>query len=185
MVMPRASMVPYASRQGLLAMLSSEPGATISGNDEALLPPLQPHSSVLVNIMMTTAAQGQRQGGTKGPRDDHCLSDRRLGCEMPLGYPGAPETWDGSAWGHHRLVGTGDPFAPQHRGPQPPLVGTGQRDSTGRGQILARHCQGLRSSEQWGGKMVTSNWCPGQPFHADAVLWVRKLLVSQEHRRQI
>lgn len=66
----------------------------------------------------------------------------------------------------------------RHGGPR-------QRGSMRRGQILARHCRGLQTGEQWGGKTVTSNWCPGQSFHADAVLWVRKLLVSQEHRRQI
>lgn len=53
------------------------------------------------------------------------------------------------------------------------------------GEFLARHSRGLQTGEQRGGKTVTSNWCPGQSFHADAVLWVRKLLVSQEHRRQI
>lgn len=171
---------------GPLATLSNKPGATT-----AVM--MEPCSLPCSHIGASLIPRGQRQC-----RDNTSVGLRDLGMfdvSLIAGWAGRC-LQDGQ--GHWRpgsaLPGAGHwgPLcptvpSPQRRGPRPPRPPgrAGQRGSAGRGQILARQRRGLRTGEQWGGKTVTSNWCPGQSFHADAVLWVRKLLVSQEHRRQI
>lgn len=165
-----------------LAVLRNEPGATRAAMRE-------PCSLLYSHIGAPLILWGQchhRDNSSAGPRDLEMVN-----ISLIAGWAGRC-IQDAQEHQRHRMVlpgSTRDPSAPwylpQATGDPDSPVPPGQRGSPGRGQILAGQCRGLRTGEQWGGKTVTSNWCPGRSFHADAVLWVRKLLVSQEHRRQI
>lgn len=124
-----------------------------------------------------------------------CSAPPRPRCTFPsapvpgnaFGTPRSTATREASAWGHCWEPGAADPrtllYLPAPHGtPSVPVPWCiGQTGVQGGRSWLGT----TNSGEQRGGKTVTSNWCPGRSFHADAVLWVRKLLVSQEHRRQI